>query len=152
MVSVPPRIAQVPMGMSRRDSGISVRDEMRDITGRNSAVAPTFCITPEIRPTVPDTSGTIRPTVLPPTLSIHLETTVIAPVRSSPAPRIITAMMEITALDANPLNRSRDGTRPSRPMATITRSAAISTRTSSETNRPMVALSTISTSTISCVS
>jgi hypothetical protein len=68
MVSVPPRMAQKPMGMSRRDKGISVRMEMRDMTGIKRAVAPTFCIIPEIIPTVPDTRGTMRDAVFPPTL------------------------------------------------------------------------------------
>ena len=59
---------------------------------------------------------------------------------------VITAMMEMTALDAKPLNNSVGGTRPSRPTNTMTAIAAMSTRTSSETNKPMVAMRTTMTS------
>ena len=57
------------------------------------------------------------------------------PVRSSPAPMIITAMMEITALLAKPSKTWAAGTTPVAPTSTMTRSAATSTRTTSETNR-----------------
>ena len=77
MVSVPPRMAQKPIGISRFDKGILARVDIRDMTGMNSAVAPTFCIIPEIRPTVPETRGTILPAVLPPILRIRAATTVI---------------------------------------------------------------------------
>ena len=60
MVSVPPMMAQKPIGISSCDCGISVRLEMRETTGMNSAVAPTFCIMPEIKPTIPETSVVIR--------------------------------------------------------------------------------------------
>jgi len=48
-VTVPPRIAQKPMGMSKRDMGRPERAEMRATTGRKSAAAPTFCINEEIK-------------------------------------------------------------------------------------------------------
>ncbi len=104
MVMVPPMMAQKPIGISRRDKGISVRTEMRETTGRNNAVAPTFCIRLEITPTVPEINGMMRLAVLPPIRNMKAATTVITPVRSSPAPNIITAMMEMTALEAKPLN------------------------------------------------
>ena len=40
IVIVPPRIAQKPIGMRRRPSGISVRTEIRLTTGRKRAAAP----------------------------------------------------------------------------------------------------------------
>ena len=104
MVMVPPMMAQKPIGISRRDSGISVRTDIRDTTGRNNAVAPTFCIRLDIPPTVPEINGIIRLAVFPPIRKINAATTVITPVRSRPAPSIITAMMDITALEAKPLN------------------------------------------------
>ena len=57
------------------------------------------------------------------------------PVRSSPAPMIITAMIEITALLANPSNTWAAGTTPVAPTSTMMSSAATSTRTTSDTNR-----------------
>ena len=57
------------------------------------------------------------------------------PVRSSPAPMIITAMMEITALLAKPSKMWAEGTMPAAPTRTMMRSAATSTRTTSDTNR-----------------
>jgi hypothetical protein len=67
MVMVPPRMAQKPMGISSRDMGSLVRAEMRLTTGRNSAAAPTFCMNDEMTPTVPEMSGMMRASVLPPT-------------------------------------------------------------------------------------
>ena len=65
-VIVPPRMAQKPIGMTRRDMGNRVREEMRDTTGRNNAAAPTFCINDEMTATVPATIDTICFSVLPP--------------------------------------------------------------------------------------
>ena len=102
MVIVPPVIAQNPMGISSRPKGILLRVAIREMTGRKSAVAPTFCMNPEITPTVPDTSGMIRVSVRPPMRRIAAAMTVMTPVRSRPAPRIMTAMIEMTALLAKP--------------------------------------------------
>ena len=57
------------------------------------------------------------------------------PVRSSPAPMIITAMMDITALLAKPSKTWEAGTMPVAPISTMMSSAATSTRTTSDTNR-----------------
>ena len=102
IVMVPPKIAQNPIGMSNRPRGISVRAEMRATTGRNKAAAPTFCMNDEINPTVPEMIGTMRCSVDPPTRKIQAATLLIRPVLSKPAPMIITAIMEITAFEANP--------------------------------------------------
>ena len=117
MVTVPPRIAVNPIGISRRDMGRPERAEMRLTTGKNNAVAPTFCMNDEIIPTVPEMIGIMRPSALPPTLMMVAATLVMIPVLSSPAPMIMTAMMEITALLEKPSNKCSVSTRPcSRPM------------------------------------
>ncbi len=117
IVIVPPRIAQNPIGIKRRDKGIEVRAEILLTTGRNNAAAPTFCRKLEMKPTVPDTIGSTRPSVVPPCFRITAATLFMIPVLSSPAPTIITAMIEITAFEAKPSNsrsgvasRSRPGT------------------------------------------
>ena len=82
-----------------------VRAEMRLITGKNRAAAPTFCMNELITPTEPDTIGMIRASVVPPRFRIRAATRDISPVLSSPAPMIITAMIDMTALDEKPENR-----------------------------------------------
>ena len=104
-VIVPPRMAQNPIGMSIRLSGMSVRAEIRLTTGRNSAAAPTFCRKLEMNPTVPQITGTTRFSVDPPKRRMAAATLDIRPVLSSPAPMIITAMIEMTALEAKPSKR-----------------------------------------------
>jgi len=91
MVTVPPRMAQKPIGISRRDMGSPERAEMRLTTGRNRAAAPTFCMNEEMMATVPEMMGMMRVSVLPPILRMKAATLLIRPVRSSPAPMIITA-------------------------------------------------------------
>jgi len=146
MVMVPPRMAVKPMGISRRDMGSPERAEMRETTGRNSAAAPTFCMKEEMKPTVAEMMGMIRFSVVPPIFRIKAATLPMMPVRSRPAPMIITAMMEITALDEKPSNRCLLSTRPcSSPMKganrevspsnTITVAAATSTPTTSKAKR-----------------
>ena len=116
MVMVPPRIAQKPMGISRRDIGSPVRAEMRLTTGRNSAAAPTFCMKLEMTPTAPDIAGMTRASVRPAYFRMAPATRPIRPVLSSPAPMIITAMMDITALLEKPMNwSSRETSRCDRP-------------------------------------
>ena len=66
IVIVPPRIAQNPIGISRRPSPISVLAEILLTTGKKSAAAPTFCINEEMIPTVAPMIGTIRASVAPP--------------------------------------------------------------------------------------
>ena len=145
-VTVPPRMAQKPMGMSSRDMGRPERAEMRLTTGRNRAAAPTFCMKLEMMPTVPEMMGMMRFSVVPPTSRMKEATLLIRPVRSSPAPMIMTAMMEMTALLEKPSNRRSVETSPSsrpiqganrlvRPSRTMTVMAATSTPTISNANR-----------------
>jgi len=96
MLTVPPRIAQNPIGIKSRDMGKSARDEIRETTGKNRAAAPTFCIKDEITATVPEIMGIIRTSERPPIDKMKLDTFDIMPVLSSPAPIIITAIMDIT--------------------------------------------------------
>ena len=134
------------MGMSSRDMGIPDRAEMRETTGRNSAAAPTFCMKEEMKATVPEMMGMIRVSVFPPMRRMKAATLLIRPVRSRPAPMIMTAMMEITALEAKPSNRRVLSTSPSsspiqgasrvvRPSSTMMVTAATSTSTISNTKR-----------------
>ena len=81
------------------------RAEMRLMTGRKSAAAPTFCRKLEITPTVPETIGSTRASVVPPTFRMVAATRFMSPVLSSPAPTIMTAMIEMTAFEAKPSNR-----------------------------------------------
>ena len=105
IVIVPPRIAQKPIGISRRAMPMFVREEIRETTGRKRAAAPTFCIKLEIKPTVLEMIGMIRHSVVPPYFRIVAATLVIRPVLSNPAPMIITAIIEMTALEAKPSNK-----------------------------------------------
>jgi len=85
--------------------GSPERAEIRDTTGRNRAAAPTFCMKEEMMPTVAEMIGMMRLSVVPPILRIKEATLPIRPVLSRPAPMIMTAIMEITALDEKPSNR-----------------------------------------------
>ena len=151
-------MAQNPIGISKRERGISVLLEMRETTGRKRAAAPTFCMKDEITPTVEEMIGIMRFSLAPPTRNIHWATDVMAPVLSRPAPMIITAMIETTAFEEKPSNISRGSLRPSRPgtyesrpRITRIRIAATSTRTISDTNKKTVTANRLSTATISFV-
>jgi len=159
IVTVPPRMAQKPIGISSRDIGILVRLLIRLTTGKKSAAAPTFCMKLEIRPTAPDMSGVIRLSVVPPLRSIQFATRFMSPVLSSPAPIIITAIIDITALLENPSKSSFEsitgcnpGSTVDKPSATMMDTAATSMRTISLTNKKMVRKSKPSTKIISGVS
>ena len=147
------------MGIKSRLMGISVRTEIRLTTGRKRAAAPTFCIKLEITPTVPETIGIIRNSVFPPYFKIAAATRLIRPVLSRPAPIIITAMIEITALDAKPSNSlvpsarfPNPGNCDNSPRETMTRIAVKSIRKSSVTNNAIVTPKIARTTPISYVS
>jgi len=100
----------------------------------------------EITPTDPEIIGIIRFSEEPPTFRIKAATLLIIPVLSRPAPIIITATIEITALLENPSNRWAGSTNPSlnpiigasklvNPNNTIIEIAAISTSTISNANK-----------------
>ena len=159
IVMVPPKIAQKPIGINKRDSDISVLTDIRLATGKKSAAAPTFCIKDEITPTEPDIMGIIRRSVLPPIFKMYPATFDINPVLSRPAPMIIIAIIEITALDAKPSNNvegsarlCKPGNWLKRPKVTIARMAVRSMRKASVTKRKTVTPRTAKTTTISVVS
>ena len=148
-VKVPPKIAQNPIGISMRESGISVLTEILLTTGKNKAAAPTFCIKLEIMPTLLDTMGTIRASLFLPCRNIIDATLLIKPVLSRPAPMIITAIIEITAFDEKPAKRSDEvenkemlGNWLRIPRQTIIKIAEKSILKSSVTNKIIVVLKT----------
>ena len=112
MLTVPPKIAQKPIGINKRDMGKLERDEIRETTGRNRAAAPTFCINEDIIATVPEIIGMMRDSEVPPIFSIKLDTFDMMPVLSKPAPIIMTAIIDITALLENPSNNWLLSTKP----------------------------------------
>ena len=115
MVNVPPSIAQKPIGIKSRESGISVRLEIRETTGMYRAAAPTFCMKLEIIPTELEIMGIILFSVFPPYFNIIAASCDISPVLSNPAPIIITAIIDITALEEKPSNKVFASTKPSNP-------------------------------------
>ena len=135
IVRVPPRIAQKPIGISSLDRGIPVRVEMRLTAGRNRAAVPMACMKLATSPATPEIIGMTRRSLLPATRRMYETRWVITPVRSSPAPMIMSAMIEMTALLAKPSNIRSAGTMPATPSTTSTVTAARSTRTTSNTNR-----------------
>ena len=87
----------------------------------------------------------------PAILTIFRDSWIIMPVRSTPYPRIITAITEITALLANPEKVWAGETRPSHPSVSMMMMAITSTLSLSVTNRMTVAARTMRTRIISGV-
>ncbi len=112
IVTVPPKIAQNPIGMSSRDIGRLPLRAILDTTGRKSAAAPMFCMKLEMHPTDAEMIVMTRPSVRPPNFKILPAAWLMIPVLSRPAPIIITAIMAITALLEKPSKRYSSGTRP----------------------------------------
>jgi len=151
MVTVPPRMTANPMGIRIREMGIPVDLEIRRSDGKKSAAAPMFCINAEINPTVTETRPTSFFSLDPAVLIIDSVTRFMAPERSTPYPRIMTAIIDITALLARPENASAGFTSPSQARLIMTISAIMSTRSNSLTNRKIVMPRTVRTSAISKV-
>lgn len=102
--------------------------------------------------------GMILASVWPPYFRMTLANWLISPVRSNPAPRIITAIIEITAFEENPSKRrvgsarlSNPGTCDKSPSAIITRMAEKSIRKTSVTKSRTVTTRMASTTIISAV-
>ena len=112
IVMVPPRMAQKPIGMSSLEIGRFPRLAIRETTGKNNAAAPMFCIKLEITPTVTEITLITRPSASPPYFRIFPATWLMTPVLSRPAPMIMTAIIEITALLEYPSNKCSSGTSP----------------------------------------
>ena len=147
----PPIIAQYPMGIRIRETGIPVCLPIRRAAGMNKAAAPIFCIKLEIKATVDEISVTIRLSLFPANLRIMRASEFMAPVLSRPAPIMMTAIMETTALLDKPLMASLGVTRPSNGSPTIMIIPTTSTRTHSKINSRMATQSTPRTSMISGV-
>ena len=96
----------------------------------------------EITPTPPETTPSRRRSLLPASRSSGRVRSPMSPVRSTPCPRIITAMIDTTALLASPDKASEAVTRPSQGRATMISKETTSTRSFSETKSPMVASKT----------
>jgi hypothetical protein len=148
---VPPMMAQKPMGIRMRDTGTSMRLAIRWAAGRKSAAAPMFCIMLEIIPTVPDIKIMILFSLFPASLMMGPATWFITPVLSRPAPMMITAMMEHTALLLKPTKASFGDIKPARGSSTIMSIPTTSTRTHSNINRTITKTKTIMVNIISGV-
>jgi len=142
-VMVPPMMAQKPMGIKMRDIGTPILLAIRWAAGRNSAAAPMFCIILEMMPTVPDISVMTFFSLLPASLIMGPATLFITPVLSKPAPMIITAIMEHTALLLKPTKASVGDTRPISGSITIMIMPTTSTLTHSKINRIITKTKTI---------
>ena len=94
-----------------------------------------FCIKLEMNATVIEIAMITREVLLPAMRMTGLTSLLIIPVLSRPAPMIITAMIEITALLLIPTNASLGVTRCNRGKLTIIKMATTSTRTHSTTKR-----------------
>ena len=69
-MTVPPKIAQNPIGMSSRDIGKLPLRAILETTGRKSAAAPMFCMKLEMHPTDAEMIVITRPSVRPPNFKI----------------------------------------------------------------------------------
>ena len=135
-----------------RDKGRPVRELRREATGRYSAITDGFCMKEELRPATAEVSSSNRCSTPRARRSSQAARRLRAPVRSSPAPRIIVAMMLITALPEKPLNSSSVSTIPDRPSRTSTTRATTSARMRSNRNITIVKPTSPSTSFMSVVS
>ncbi len=133
-VSVPPMMAQKPIGMRIRDGTTPTRLDTRSAAGRKRAAAPMFCIMLEITPTVPEMRIMMRFSLAPASLMMGPATWFITPVLSRPAPMMMTAMIEQTALLLSPTKACLGAMRPSIGSRTIIRTPTTSTLIHSETN------------------
>ncbi len=106
----------------------------------------------ELSPAMPVVSSISRSSTPCARRNSHDASRFSAPVRSSPAPRMVVAMMLITALPEKPLNSSSGATSPVTPSTTSTTSATTSARMRSNTNIAIVKPTSPSTSFISVVS
>ena len=105
-----------------------------------------FCIKLEIKATVPEIRIIILLSLLPANLSSTRAREFMAPVLSRPAPIIITAIMETTALLESPLMASLGVTSPSKGKIIIMMMPTTSTRTHSKIKSRIARTSTPMTS------
>ncbi len=96
-----------------------------------------FCMKLEMPATVMEMAMITRDLLAPATRRIGPTNRLIRPVLSRPAPMMMTAMIEMTALLLMPTNASFGEIRPRRGRETIIRMATTSTRTHSTIKRKM---------------
>jgi len=125
------------MGISIFEMGIFICLHILLVAGRKSAAAPIFCIKLEIKATVPEIRPMILISLLPASLMIWCAKTFITPVLSRPAPIIMMAIIETTALELRPLIAWEASMTPERGRSIIIRSPTMSTRTISNINKHM---------------
>src|SRR3989339_721271 len=142
-VMVPPIMAQNAMGINTLEVGMPNRLDILWVTGMNRAAAPIFCIMLEMMPTVPAIRRMTLLSLLPARARMGLATLFITPVLSRPAPMIITAIMEQTALLERPEKASLGVTRPIMGNRTIIIIPTTSTLTHSKINKQITKTRTI---------
>jgi len=147
----PPMTAQNPMGMRIRDTGTFNWRQILLAAGRNRAAAPMFCIKLEMNATVPEIRVMILTWLFPASRMIWREKVFITPVLSRPSPMMMTAMIETTALELNPLMASDASITPDSGNSTIIKRPTMSTLTTSKTNRRVTKIKNPNTMIISGV-
>ncbi len=141
----PPLLRRTLLGIIQADAGILSRREMFRMPGRNSAAAPMFCMNPESTPTEMDITPITPDLPVPTFFSTAFENLSIIPVLAIPCPRIITAIIAITALLEKPERVSRAVSTPVHPRASMQRRATTSIRKTSRIRAITVATSMIRT-------
>ncbi len=152
MVSAPPITMAAAIGSSRRCRVSPVRAARREATGRYSAITEGFCMNEEFKPAIAVVIISRRVSTPCPRRSSHAANRFNAPVRSRPAPRMVVAMMLITALPEKPPKISSGAIKPVTPSTTSTTSATTSARMRSNRNIAIVKPTSPRTSFMSVVS
>ncbi len=152
IVMLVPARMQNAIGNNRRLSGTPVRAETRLVTGTNSAASAWLWMIDDIAPAIALMKKLKRDSTPLDKRKINDAALFNTPVRSSPAPMIITPSSEITALPANPSNNCSTGIRRVMPITTTISSATRSARIHSSTSMSTVNASSPRTSSMSCVS
>ena len=147
---VPARMQQA-IGSSRRLRGMPVRELRRLTTGMNRVARAWLCMIADMLPTIALIRCETRVSTPPARRRMNEAALPSRPVRSRPAPMIMTAISDITALPAKPSNSCSTGIRRVTPMTTMTSRATRSPRTHSRTSMSTVNTSRPSTRAMSVV-
>lgn len=145
MLNVPPTMAANPIGMIKADAGIVSRREILRIPGKKSAAAPMFCINPESIPTDKDIAPITLDFLVPTFSKTARENRSMMPVLAMPCPKIMTAIIAITALLEKPESVSCGVSTPVHPNASMQTSATTSMRTASKMSATTVAMRIVRT-------
>ena len=152
MVRLLPMMIAAANGSRKRESGNPVRELRREATGMYSAITAGLCMSGEFSPEIAVVSNSRRFSMPCARRSSQPARRLSAPVRSSPAPRIIVAITLMTALLAKPLNSSSGATSRVNPSSISTTNATTSARMRSNRNIAIVNATSPSTSFMSVVS